>query len=152
MWLFWAVVALFLIATWLTNIEVTNRFVNRALICILVLGLAGLSASRNNAKKLWIARVVFGMILVFVFFLDLRGDWKTQTIIYKNKHSSNRTIEFQLQDIGAFGYNRRTIDRITLFPFVSITRNVDQEDLQTIDLVTWDKVDIHLNEQGLKGG
>ena len=148
----WAIVVLFLIATWTTDLEVTNRLVNRGLIYILILGFIALVTSGSAAKKLTISIVAFGLFLGSAFFLDLRGNWKTQTIIFKNKHLSNRTIESQLQDIGAFGYNRRTVDRVKILPFVSWITNVTQEDLKTIDSSTWDRVDIYLNEQGLKGG
>jgi len=148
----WTIVVLLIIATWTTNLEVTDPFVNKGLIYILILGLIGLGASGSIAKKISISILVFGLFLVSSFFLDFRGNWKTQRIIFKNKHSSNRTIESQLQDIGAFGYNKRTVDRIKLFSFLSWTRRVTEEDLEAIDSLTWDKVDIYLNEQGLKGG
>ena len=149
---FWTVVVLFLMATWITDLEVTNHFVNKGLIYILILGLILLLAPGSTARKLTISIVAFGLFLVSAFFLDLRGDWKAQTVIFKNKHLYNRAIESQLQDKGALGYNRRVVDRIKLFPFVSWIKNISQEDLKTIDSLTWDKVDIYLNEQELKGG
>ena len=151
LWLFWIVVVLFLTATWITDLEVTNHFVNKGLIYILILGLILLTPG-STAKKVTISIVAFGLFLVSVFFLDFRGNWKTQTVIFKSRHLSNRTIESQLRDKGALGYNKRIVDRIKLFPFVSWIKNVTQEDLKTIDSLTWDKVDVYLNEQGLKGG
>lgn len=94
--------------------------------------------------------VIFGgATLCFYLFLDWRGDWKTQTVRFQNLHFSNRTIEFQLQDKGAFGYNRRLVERWKLLPFLEWTKEI--EDGQ-IDTVVWKKVDLDINEMGLKGG
>ena len=90
--------------------------------------------------------------MIFNLYTDWRADWKTQTIIYTNNHLSNRTIEFQLQDKGALGFNRRTVDRLNLFPFISWTKKLTEENLKNMDSLTWEKVDIDLNEQGFKGG
>jgi hypothetical protein len=68
---------------------------------------------------------------------------------YQNLHLSNRTIEFQLQDKGSRGYNRRRVDRIKILPFIEWTNEIGHE---PIDTLTWKKVDIHVNEMGLKGG
>jgi len=35
--------------------------------------------------------------------------WKTQTILYQSKNSKSEKIEFQIQDVGALGYNKRTV-------------------------------------------
>lgn len=75
--------------------------------------------------------------------------WKTQTILYQNTNDSSRTIEFQMKDMGALGYRRRTVmvDYYTpLFIIASpIPPNVDSNN-------EWTKVHIDVNEVGLKGG
>ena len=154
-WIVWIVISSFLIATWLTDLEVTSRMLNKGLACIFISGLIGLAIRKTSwtvLKKFVFLILVFVVFLTLSHFLDWRGDWKTQTVIFRNNHLSNRTIEFQLQDKGAFGYNRRTVDRVKIFPFVSWTKTLTEQELENIDSVSWDKVDIHVNEQGLKGG
>ena len=40
--------------------------------------------------------------------------WKTQKVIYQNGHLNFKKVEFQMQDIGALGYNKRTVEVIYL--------------------------------------
>lgn len=139
----------------MSNLEITSRFVNRGLIFVFILGLIAILTIRKSwtlIKKLLAATVVFAMFSIFKFYLDWRGDWKTQTIMYQHKHLSNRTIESQLQDKGAFGYNKRTVDRMKLFPFVSWTKQLNPENLEAVDRVTWDRVSLMLMNKNLKAG
>jgi hypothetical protein len=154
-WIIWTIVLLLLIATLISDLEITSRFVNSGLIFVFILGLMEILTIRKSwslIKRLLASTAVFVIFLIFKFYLDWRGDWKTQTIMYQHKHLSNRTIESQLQNKGALGYNRRTVDRTKLFPFVSRTKQLTQENLEAVDTVTWDRVNIYVNEQGLKGG
>ena len=148
-------ISLLLIGTLTTDIEITNGLIKKELIYIFIFGLVKIVTIKRPwtlTKRLTVSTVAFGLFMIFNLYTDWRGDWKTQTIIYTNNHLSNRTIEFQLQDKGAFGFNRRTVDRLKLFPFVSWTKKLTEENLKNIDSLTWDKVDIELNEQGFKGG
>lgn len=75
------------------------------------------------------------------------GVWRTQKILFENKNISSNTIEFQMQDIGALGYNKRTVEVFSLTPFFIITKEVSKE----IDKsVKWFKVDKEINELELK--
>jgi hypothetical protein len=75
------------------------------------------------------------------------GAWRTQTILYQNGHLSFKTVEFQMQDIGALGYNRRTVEVIYLTPLFILTSEVPND----IDKrVEWIKVEKDVNELGLK--
>lgn len=151
----WIMISLLLMGTLTTDLEVTNGFIKKGLISIFIFGFVKVLTMKTPwtlGRTLIVSTAVFALFLIFNRYLDLRGDWKTQTVIYTNNHLYNRTIEFQLQDKGALGYNRRTIDRIKLFPFVSWTKKLTDENLKNIDSLTWKKVNINLNEQGLKGG
>ena len=53
--------------------------------------------------------------------------WETVTIFYEHKHNSCRTIEFQMQDIGALGFNRREVEVINLTPLFSITKEIPSD-------------------------
>jgi hypothetical protein len=155
LWTIWITISLTLIGTLTTDLEVTNGLIKKGVICIFIFGFVNVLTIKRPwplIKTLTVSTVVFALFLIFNRYLDWRGDWKTQTIIYTNNHLSNRTIEFQLQDKGSFGYNRRIVDRFKLFPFLSWTKKLTEENLANIDSLAWDKVDIHVNEQGLKGG
>ena len=139
LWTIWTVVSLLLFATLTTDLEITRGFVTKGLIYVFIVGLTAIVTLKkpwSSIKILTVAAMMFGLYLLLTTFLDWRGDWKTQTILYRNNHSSNRTIEFQLQDKGIFGYNRRTVDRLKLFPFVSWTKGLSDESLETIDSLT----------------
>jgi hypothetical protein len=154
-WAIWITVSLLLIATIISNLEITSRIVNRVLIFVFIVGLIEILTIRKSwtrIKRLLGATAIFAMFLIFKFYLDWRGDWKTQTIMYQHKRLSSRTIESQLQNKGALGYNRRTVDRMKLFPFVSWTKQLTHENLEAVDPLIWDSVDIYVNELELKGG
>jgi hypothetical protein len=75
------------------------------------------------------------------------GAWQTQTILYQNGHLSFKTVEFQMQDVGALGYNKRTIEVFYLTPFFMTTSEVPNDIDQRVE---WIKVDKEVNELGLK--
>ncbi len=55
------------------------------------------------------------------------GAWRTQTILYQNGHLSFKTIEFQMQDKGAMGYNRRTVEVMYLTSLFTISSTVPDD-------------------------
>jgi len=54
-----------------------------------------------------------------------------------------------MQDVGAFGYNKRTVEVFYLTPLFMITGEIPNDEEKRID---WIKVDKYVNELGLKGG
>ena len=75
------------------------------------------------------------------------GSWKTQKIIYQNRHLNFKKVEFQMQDVGALGYNKRTVEVTYLTNLFMIVSPVDSH----IDKrVEWVKIDKEINELGLK--
>jgi hypothetical protein len=93
------------------------------------------------------------ILLIFIFVVNpmkilfSSGAWRTQTILYQNGHLSFKTVEFQMQDVGALGYNKRTVEVFYLTPLFMITSEVPTD----IDKrVEWVKVDKDLNELELK--
>ena len=70
-------------------------------------------------------------------------------MIYQYIHLPNRTIEFQMKDVGGLGYNRRTVVRLKLLPYISW---IEEIDLKNVDKADWKEVDIDVNGIGLKGG
>jgi len=96
-----------------------------------------------------IPTIVLTFILVIgpMKILFSKGAWRTQTILYQNGHLSFKTVEFQMQDVGALGFNKRTVEVLYLTPFFIITSEVPN-DIET--RVEWVKVDKDVNELGLK--
>jgi hypothetical protein len=70
--------------------------------------------------------------------------WKTQSVIYQNQFDSSKKVEFQMLDIGAFGYRKRTVEvnYITNWFFISKEKSIYNSD--------WKKVNLEVNELGLK--
>jgi hypothetical protein len=93
--------------------------------------------------------IILTMILIIgpIKFLFSTGAWRTQAVLYQNGHLTFKTVEFQMQDVGALGYNRRTVEVLYLTPLFIITSEVPSD----IDKrVEWVKVDKDVNELGLK--
>ncbi|AFM02763.1 hypothetical protein Fleli_0274 [Bernardetia litoralis DSM 6794] len=91
--------------------------------------------------------LVMILILNLMKFLSSTGTWRTQTILYQNKNLSFKTVEFQMKDIGAFGYNRRTVEVFYLTPLFIITSKVPNDIDEGVE---WFKADKDVNELGLK--
>ncbi len=87
--------------------------------------------------------IVGGFIITW---FDWTGAWKTQTIIYKHGHFKFKTIEFQMQDKGALGYNQRTVEVTNLAGFLRIIEPIDT----ALVGLPWIKVDKDINELKLK--
>ncbi len=136
-----------------TPLELTPYRIIYGLIGFGLVGLPLLNWMKKRTHRTGISALILSLISIasvsyFSTALDWRGPWKTQTIQYRHLHLSHRTIEFQMQDKGARGYNRRTVDRIRLLPFLSWTRETSTTE---IDLLTWKLVKEDVNELGLKG-
>jgi len=105
----------------------------------------------RNRKIIWtiLSAAVLTMILIVgpMKFIFSTGAWRTQTILYQNGHFSFKTVEYQMQDIGALGYNKRTVEVFYLTPLFMITNEIPND----IDKkVEWVKVDKDVNELELK--
>jgi hypothetical protein len=93
--------------------------------------------------------IAFGIIYLNPIDLFYKmTTWKTQTILFENVKSSNRTIEFQMQDTGALGYNLRTVE---VYKFGFIFRKVREINLSELSTTEWTEVNRTINELGLKG-
>ena len=101
-----------------------------------------------------IAGIVFPtIILILLIFIGplkvlfSSGAWQTQTVLYQNEHLTFKTVEFQMQDVGAMGYNKRTVEVIYLTNLFMITGEVPKDIDQSIE---WVKVNKEINEIGIK--
>lgn len=82
------------------------------------------------------------MVIVFS-----SGAWQTQEILYQNREVSLKKIEFQMQNIGAMGYNRRTVEVVYLTPLFMITSEAPKDFDKSAE---WKKVDKNVNELQLR--
>lgn len=76
------------------------------------------------------------------------GKWRTQAILFENKYNPEIRIEFQMQDVGALGYNRR----IVLISPQAESYSIEYIDTGKVDKGEWIFVNKDINELGLKGG
>ena len=102
----------------------------------------------KGVTSFFIISILVGVAVTALFvILFTTQSWYTQTILYKNKHSSYKKVELQMQDIGALGYRNREVEvtyLTSLFMLVSPVReNIDNNP-------EWKKVAIEVNEMGLE--
>lgn len=148
----WFLNTLILILVFLTPLELNPYRIIYWQSGITIIGLPFLNWLKKRTHSAGILTIFVTIISIvgigyFSTFLDWRGPWRTQTVKYRNLHLANRTIEFQMQDKGAFGYNRRTVDVIRLLPFLRWTTEAS---ISELDSLTWKLVDEDVNELGLK--
>lgn len=71
--------------------------------------------------------------------------WQTDTIKYTC--TTNRVIEFQIQDMGAFGYNKRTVEVYHITPLFMLVNTPPQNYKNNPE---WTKVNREVNELEIK--
>ncbi|MDX6182041.1 hypothetical protein SGQ44_14155 [Flavobacterium sp. Fl-77] len=92
--------------------------------------------------------IIIGILCGLKAFFTWGGDWKTQTVLYRNIDNKNKTINFQLRaDRFAFGYKKRIVGIYHLAPFMEWTTDVDT---LYLDQSKWEKVNLQLNKMKLK--
>jgi hypothetical protein len=131
----------------------TDLYINNSVVHFLVLVLASITfifilgqafgKLRTTKSKLFTI-VMVGIVCFIHSFLTWGGDWKTQTILYRNISNDNRTVEFQMRgDRFSFGYKKRIINRLKLVPGFDWTTDIDTT---TINRKEWQKRNIYVNE------
>ena len=85
------------------------------------------------------------IILIFILIVGplkiifSTSAWQTKTILYTNGHFSFKTIEFQTQDMGALGYNKRTVEVLYLTDFFMIINEIPLEIDKKVEWIKADK-------------
>jgi len=110
---------------------------------------------RKFSSLLIRSAVIVCAIFYFGYFIDSgilnyansASTWKTQEILYANLRYSAITIEYQMKDVGAFGYKRRTVKIINAANILKIPLPYTQLELSSKE---WKKVNILLNEMQIK--
>ncbi|WP_417940868.1 hypothetical protein [Flavobacterium sp. RS13.1] len=145
---------LFLITTTLTLVNrYTPLYINNSILHFIILFIAALTfvfiASQlfgklKRSKSRLLAFIIVGVVCFIKSFLTWGGDWKTQTILYKNLTNDNKNIEFQMRgDRFSFGYKKRVVNRLKLFPGFDWTTDIDTA---KIDQKHWKKMNLYVNE------
>jgi hypothetical protein len=141
----------------LTYLEIKNQLLKYSIYYGLLLGtpltlIWNFLVIKSKTKRIiWtiVPSIILILILVInpvkIFFSS--GIWMTQTIIYKHGHLSFRTIEFQIQDKGALGFNKRTVEVLYLTDLFMITSEVPNNIEKKLE---WFRVDMNVNENGFK--
>ncbi|WP_291287486.1 hypothetical protein [Flavobacterium sp.] len=148
---------LFLITTALTLVNrYTPFYINNSILHFIILFMAALTfvliigqlvRKLKRSRSQLLAFLIVGVLCFIKSFLTWGGDWKTQTILYKNLTNDSKTIEFQMRgDRFSFGYKKRVINRLKLFPGFDWTTNVDTT---TINHMQWKKMNLYVNEMKL---
>ncbi len=145
--------ALLLLDAFSKNFYINNRLVLNLIviyfISFAVIKIGSLLKLKSNIFKTSIPFVVAICCFFFNLFFIWNRPWKTDTILYQNRHQASRTIEFQMDDMDNSPRCMRTIDRLKICPFVDWIRKVDEGHIDTLE---WKKVNIYVNELGFKGG
>lgn len=89
-----------------------------------------------------------GILCGLKAFFTWGGDWKTQTVLYRNIENKNQTVNYQLRgDRFAFGYKKRVVGIYHIAPFMEWTTDIDTLHL---DKSKWEKLNLQVNEMKLK--
>lgn len=95
--------------------------------------------------------LVFAAVLAACFlkaFLTWGGEWKTQTVLYRNRENSRMAIEYQMRgDRFSFGYKKRVVGRLPIIPSLDWITDVDTLDLDTLQ---WRRANERVNQLHLK--
>lgn len=141
----------------LTSFDIKNQFLKSFVYFGFLIGtpiilLWNLFVIKTKTKRI-IGTIypTFFLVLILVVgpmkILFSTGTWRTQTILYQSRHLSFKTVEFQMQDVGASGYNERTVEVIYLTTLFMIINEVPSDISKRVE---WIKVDKDVNELELK--
>jgi hypothetical protein len=154
----WSFFTAAVLITWFTNLEFNERWLKMLSTFIFTGGIPFvfiLNTSKGRTRKallLILSAVLLAATAVLVRISEVihfGTGFKTQTVLYRMKSNPERRIEFQMEDVGALGYNRRTVEITPCFYFFSSWREVDEN---AVDTTKWRYVNEAVNEIGLKGG
>ncbi|OIV40528.1 hypothetical protein [Flavobacterium johnsoniae] len=131
----------------------TDLYINNSIIHFVILLTAAISfifiagqlfGKLKTIKSRVLTILLVGCLCYIQSFLTWAGDWKTQTVLYQNKDNYHKTIEFQMRgDRFSFGYKKRVINRLKLFPGLDWTTDIDTAKINSRQ---WKKVNLYINE------
>lgn len=149
-----AIYILFLITTALILLNrYTALYINNSIVHFIILYTAVLTfvfiigsfwGKLKNSKSRFITAFIVAILCFINSFLTWGGDWKTQNVLYQNIKNPDKTIEFQMRgDRFSFGYKKRIVNRLKLFPAFDWTTDIDTAEINNKE---WKKINKYLNE------
>lgn len=91
--------------------------------------------------------IIIAFLCVGLYQITHLSFWGTQSIEYINIADDNKSIEFQMRDLGGLGFKRRIIEKRKILPQINWVKEIDTTKINKTD---WKKVEIHLNEMNMK--
>lgn len=110
--------------------------------------------NRNLIKSILIKVIpiltIFGLLCLNPFKIIFnKATWKTQTVKLINEKMTNHKVEFQMKDLGALGYAKRTSEVFYISKYFYFVWTDKYENRNFLGH-KWKRVDQDLNEIGLK--
>lgn len=137
----------------LPNFDIKNQFIKSFVYLFSTFGsilIIGINF-QQKLNKLTLILPTIGILGVLFLgplqIMNAKSAWKTQTIMYQNEHLANKTIEHQLQDVGAKGYNKREVETFYLTKHFMLIAEVPKDIENRIE---WIKINKEVNELNLK--
>ena len=113
--------------------------------------MTGTIKKKNSKNKNWgiAGLTIFIAIGVFVVMFSLLmqvafGGWTNESILFRNKRNSSISINEQIWDVGALGYDRNSKRVVKLKPVLKYLNQVTPVDTVSLDKTEW----IFVNEDG----
>lgn len=88
----------------------------------------------NNIIVAFVGSII--LISSYEFYPSLGKGWVTQDILYKQKSNGNNVIAFQMNDLGAFGYDYRTVKILQITPLFQLVSELKKVEVNN----EWEKV------------
>lgn len=113
-----------------------------------------LKANRNLTRSILRKGIPILTITGLLYLNPLRiilnaATWKTQTIRLIDENRTGHKVEFQMKDLGALGYSKRTceVQYFSKYFYLIIARQFDDKNISGHK---WKKENQEINEMGLK--
>lgn len=153
----WSTCSILLILVLVTKIAFTNHIYYPVFIFTttsglpLILLLTTIETKQKRDLLIWFLSLAASTAIIYnsrgiIYFGD---GYKTQTITHRNNKNPEECIAFQMEDIGALGYKRRTIIVTPVCCFLQVEQEINPD---SFNYSKWKQVDEEINELGLKGG
>jgi hypothetical protein len=114
----------------------------------IILTLTGTLNKKNSNNRNWRigGLTIFIAIVVFVVMFSLLmqisfGGWKNERILYRNAKDKNVSINEQIWDVGALGYDRGSKRIVELRPILNYFYQIKNIDTTNLDKTEWNFVD-----------
>jgi len=90
---------------------------------------------------------IVGIICIGLYYITNLSFWGTQSIEYVNIADENKSIEYQMRDLGGLGFKTRIIEKIKILPNINWIKEIDTTKVIKTE---WRKIEIAKNEMNIK--